>query len=168
MKNTPALKKTVPIALTVLLLVCTVFFAFRSTQSSAKINDIENYETVFRTVDELQFFIGDNNFYGTTSPKKDLNVLKKVQLDPVPIAESNDIDREYVCRIHINDTYTVYIAGDYSQLWLDDASTHELQYNDGFRNEQTNDGLPASAVYAVKNPHVLQDLFESNSRHLTA
>ena len=71
-KNFKILFILVPI-IAVICLLC--MFSFNKTTNG--IDSIRDYESVFQSVDELKFYIEDNNFYSTKSPNKELKTIKK-------------------------------------------------------------------------------------------
>ena len=142
--------------------LCFVYFNNKTLNG---IDSIENYENVFKSVDELQFYFEENNFYGTKSPAKDLRVIKKVKLNEEPIVTENE-NKEYRYRIAVNDKYVIYINDDFSQLWLDDKYTINIDYNNGLWNEEVDEGLSASLSYSIENPKIFENLFKEHSKHI--
>lgn len=153
----------------ILFLVVAVIFGLLyavSYNKESKINSIENYERIFYNVEELQFFAEENNFYSTTNPTKDLKELKKVKLNYLPVSEDRSKNREFEYKIIINGKFSIYINSDFSQLWLDDSKTININYNDGSWSKELNEGILPSFSYFIENPEVLKNLFQEHSQHL--
>ena len=142
--------------------LCFVYFNNKTLNG---IDSIENFENIFKSVDELQFYFEENNFYGTKSPAKDLRVIKKVKLNSEPIVVESK-NREYRYRIIVNDEYIIYINDNFSQLWLDDKSTININYNKGLWNKEVDDGLSASLSYKIENSEIIESLFKEHSQHI--
>ena len=73
-KNFKILFILMPI-IAVICLLC----MFSSNKITNGIDSIRDYESVFQSVDELKFYIEDNNFYSTKSPGKELKTIKKLK-----------------------------------------------------------------------------------------
>ena len=142
--------------------LCFVYFNNKTLNG---IDSIENFENIFKSVDELQFYFEENNFYGTKSPAKDLRVIKKVKLNSEPIVVESK-NREYRYRIIVNDEYIIYINDNFSQLWLDDKSTININYNKGLWNKEVDDGVSASLSYKIENSEIIESLFKEHSQHI--
>ena len=82
-----------------IIVVLCLLFVFASDKTTNGIDSIKDYETVFQTVDELNFYIGDNNFYSTQSPNKELKTIKKVEINANPISEDRSKDRDFEHKI---------------------------------------------------------------------
>ena len=142
--------------------LCFVYFNNKTLNG---IDSIENFENIFKSVNELQFYFEENNFYGTKSPAKDLRVIKKVKLNSEPIVVESK-NREYRYRIIVNDEYIIYINDNFSQLWLDDKSTININYNKGLWNKEVDDGVSASLSYKIENSEIIESLFNEHSQHI--
>lgn len=142
--------------------LCFVYFNNKTLNG---IDSIENFENIFKSVNELQFYFEENNFYGTKSPAKDLRVIKKVKLNSEPIVVESK-NREYRYRIIVNDEYIIYINDNFSQLWLDDKSTININYNKGLWNKEVDDGVSASLSYKIENSEIIESLFKEHSQHI--
>ena len=103
-KNFKILFILVPI-IAVICLLC----VFSSNKTTNGIDSIRDYESVFQSVDELKFYIGENNFYSTKSPNKELKTIKKVEINVNPISEDSSNDRAFEHKIIINNDYIIYI-----------------------------------------------------------
>ena len=99
----------VPI-IAVICLLC----VFSSDKTTNGIDNIEGYEAIFNSVDELKFYIGDNNFYSIESPDKELKTIKKVKIDAEPISEDRSKDRVFEHKIIVNKEFIIYINNDFS------------------------------------------------------
>lgn len=160
-------KRIVKIGLCIIITVSVLLICFLfSDGTTHKINSIENYESIFQSVNELQFFIAENNFYGTKSPSKELREIKKVIINPEPLSVYQDESRDFEYRIAVDDKFIIYINDDFSQLWLDDKSTVNIEYNNGVWDKEVDEGLLASFSYSVENPGVLENLFKEHSQHI--
>ena len=69
-KDVIIVKKSVKLLFIIAPVIAVVFLlcVFSSDKASNGIDSIENYDAIFQSVDELKFYIGDNNFYSTKSP----------------------------------------------------------------------------------------------------
>lgn len=152
--------KTKSVFMLILVLVVSLLFMFSIIIKDNRIDSIENYESIFASVDELQFFNMGNNFYGTKSPSKELKEIKKVKINSEPIATES---RAFEYRIAVDDEYIIYISEDFSRLWIDDKSSVNISLDKGSFNKLVDDGMEASQLYKVENPEVLRNLFEEHS-----
>lgn len=153
-------KKTKSIFIIIIVLVISLLFVLSYISKDNRIDSIENYESIFESVDELQFFRGENNFYGTKSPSKELKEIKNVKINSVPIAIES---RDFEYRIAVDDEYIIYISEDFSRLWIDDKSSVNISFDNGIWNKLVDDGMEASQIYKVENAEVLRKLFEEHS-----
>lgn len=149
-----------------IMVVLCLLFVFASDKTTNKIDSIKDYETVFQTVDDLKFYIGDNNFYSTQSPNKELKTIKKVEINANPISEARSKDRDFEHKIIVNNDYIIYINNDFSELWLDDTKNININYTENSWNKEVKEGILPSFSYAVENPEILKELFEQHSQHL--
>lgn len=149
----------------IIILTVSLCFIYFNNKTIDGIDSIENYENIFNSVDELQFYFEENNFYGTKSPTKDLREIKRVKLNSKPIVVESK-NREYRYRIIVNDEYIIYINDNFSQLWLDDKSTININYNRGLWNKEVDNGVSASLSYTIENSEILESLFEEHSQHI--
>ena len=149
----------------IIILTVSLCFIYFNNKTIDGIDSIENYENIFNSVDELQFYFEENNFYGTKSPTKDLREIKKVKLNSEPIVVESK-NREYRYRIIVNNEYIIYINDNFSQLWLDDKSTININYNKGLWNKEVDDGVLASLSYKIENSEIIESLFKEHSQHI--
>ena len=149
-----------------IIVVLCLLFVFASDKTTNGIDSIKDYETVFQTVDELNFYIGDNNFYSTQSPNKELKTIKKVEINANPISEDRSKDRDFEHRIIVNNDYIIYINNDFSELWLDDTKNININYTGNSWNKEIEEGILPSFSYTVENPEILKELFKRHSQHL--
>lgn len=131
-----------------------------------RIDSVENYEDIFKSVEELKFFIGTNNFYSIKDSNQELKTIKKVKIIPNPISEEVTNDKAYEHKIVINNEFIIYINDDFSELWLDDTQSFNINYNGDSWDKETDEGIAPSFAYSVENPEVLRDLFQQYSQHL--
>ena len=160
-KSTKILFIIVPV-IAVICLLC----VFSSNKTTTGIDSIEDYEAVFKSVDELNFYIGDNNFYSTKSTNKELKTIKKVEINANPISEDKSKDRDFEHKIIINNEFIIYINNDFSELWLDDTKSININYNGDSWNIENDEGILPSFSYKIENPELLKELFQQNSQHL--
>ena len=151
----------VPI-IAVICLLC----VFSSDKTTNGIDNIEGYEAIFNSVDELKFYIGDNNFYSLESPDKELKTIKKVEINANPISEVRSKDRDFEHKIIVNNDYIIYINNDFSELWLDDTKNININYTGNSWNKKVEEGILPSFSYTIENPEILKDLFQQHSQHL--
>ena len=149
-----------------IIVVLCLLFVFASDKTTNGIDSIKDYETVFQTVDDLKFYIGDNNFYSTQSPNKELKSIKKVEINANPISEDKSKDRDFEHKIIVNNDYIIYINNDFSELWLDDTKNININYTGNSWNKEIEEGILPSFSYTVENPEILKDLFQQHSQHL--
>ena len=145
----------------VICLIC-VF----STDKKSGIDSIADYTAIFQSVDELKFYIEDNNFYSTKSPNQELKTIKKVEINANPISEDRSKDRGFEHKIIINNEFIIYINNDFSEVWLDDTKSININYNGDSWDKEVEEGLLPSFSYTVENPEILKELFEQHSQHL--
>ena len=149
----------------VIAVIC-LLCVFSSNKTTNGINSIEDYEAVFQSVDELKFYIGDNNFYSTKSPKKELKTIKKVAINANPLSENRSKDRDFEHKIIVNNDYIIYINNDFSELWLDDTKNININYTGNSWNKEVEEGTLPSFSYTIENPEILKALFQQHSQHL--
>ena len=149
-----------------IIVVLCLQFVFASDKTTNGIDSIKDYETVFQTVDDLKFYIGDNNFYSTQSPNKELKTIKKVEINANPISEVRSKDRDFEHKIIVNNDYIIYINNDFSELWLDDTKNININYTGNSWNKKVEEGILPSFSYTIENPEILKDLFQQHSQHL--
>lgn len=161
-------KKSVKILFIIvpIIVVLCLLFVFASDKTTNGIDSIKDYENVFQSVDELNFYIGDNNFYSTKSPNKELKTIKKVEINANPISEDRSKDRDFEHKLIVNNNYIIYINNDFSELWLDDTKNININYTENSWNKEVKEGILPSFSYAVENPEILKELFEQHSQHL--
>lgn len=167
MKGVIIVKKSVKllfIIVPVIAVIC-LLCVFASNKTTNGIDSIQDYESVFQSVDELKFYIGDNNFYSTKSPNKELKTIKKVEINANPISEDRSKDRDFEHKIIINADFIIYINDDFSELWLDDTKNINIKYNGNSWDKEVAEGILPSFSYAVENPGVLKELFQQHSQH---
>ena len=160
-KNFKILFILVPI-IAVICLLC----MFSSNKTTNGIDSIRDYESVFQSVDELKFYIEDNNFYSTKSPGKELKTIKKVEINTNPISEDRSKDRDFENKIIINNDYVIYINNDFTELWLDDTKNINIDYNGSSWYKEEEEGIQPSYSYTIENSEILKELFQQNSQHL--
>ena len=160
-KNFKILFILVPI-IAVICLLC----MFSSNKTTNGIDSIRDYESVFQSVDELKFYIEDNNFYSTKSPGKELKTIKKVEINTNPISEDRSKDRDFENKIIINNDYVIYINNDFTELWLDDTKNINIDYNGSSWDKEEEEGVQPSYSYTIENSEILKELFQQNSQHL--
>ena len=149
-----------------IIVVLCLLFVFASDKTTNGIDSIKDYETVFQTVDDLKFYIGDNNFYSTQSPNKELKTIKKVEINANPISEDISKDRNFEHKIIVNNDYIIYINNDFTEIWLDDTKNINITYNGNAWDKEAEEGIIPSFSYTVDNPEILKELFEQHSQHL--
>ena len=115
------------ISLSIIVAVCLICMFFVNGKTD-RIDGIENYGDVFKSVEEMKFFIGDNNFYSTKSPSKDLRTLKKVKIKAEPISDDRSKNRAFEHKIIIDNSFIIYINSDFTELWLDDTENININY----------------------------------------
>ena len=114
----------------------------------------------------MKFYIGDNNFYSTQSPNKELKTIKKVEINANPISEDISKDRNFEHKIIVNNDYIIYINNDFTEIWLDDTKNINITYNGNVWDQEAEEGIIPSFSYTVDNPEILKELFEQHSQHL--
>lgn len=149
----------------VIAVIC-LLCVFSSNKTTNGIDRIEDYEAVFQNVDELNFYIGDNNFYSTESPNKELKTIKKVKIDAIPLSEDRSKDRDFEHKIIVNNDYIIYINNDFTEIWLDDTKNINISYNGNSWDKEAEEGILPSFSYTIENPEILKDLFQQHSQHL--
>lgn len=162
------MKKSIKI-LFIIVPVISVFCllcVFPSNKTTNGIDSIEDYEAVFQSVDELKFYIEDNNFYSTKPPNKELKTIKKVEINAKPISEDRSKDRDFEHKIVIDNEFIIYINNDFSEVWLDDTKNININYNGNSWNKEEEEGILPSFSYKIENPELLKELFQQNSQHL--
>ena len=153
------------IILPVIAVIC-LLFVFTSDKTTNGIDSIADYTAIFQSVDELKFYIEDNNFYSTKSPNQELKTIKKVEINANPISEDRSKDRGFEHKIIINNEFIIYINNDFSEVWLDDTKSININYNGDSWDKEVEEGLLPSFSYTVENPEILKELFEQHSQHL--
>lgn len=153
------------IIVSVIAVIC-LLFVFTSDITTNGIDSIANYEAVFQAVDELKFYIEDNNFYSTQSPNKELKTIKKVEIDAIPLSEDRSKDRDFEHKIIVNNDYIIYINNDFTEIWLDDTKNINISYNGNSWDKEAEEGILPSFSYTIENPEILKDLFQQHSQHL--
>lgn len=161
-------KKSVKLLFIIVPIIAVIglIFAFSSDKTTNGIDSIEGYETIFNSVDELKFYIGDNNFYSIESPDKELKTIKKVKIDDEPILEDRSKDRVFEHKIIVNKEFIIYINNDFSELWLDDTKNININYNGNSWDKEEDEGILPSFSYVIENPEILKELFQQHSKHL--
>ncbi|MBQ7296471.1 MAG: hypothetical protein IJW86_09855 [Clostridia bacterium] len=149
----------------VIAVIC-LLCVFSSNKTTNGIDSIEDYEAIFQSVDELNFYIGDNNFYSTQSPNKELKTIKKVEINANPISEDRSKDKDFEHKIIINNDYIIYINNDFAEMWLDDTKNININYTRNSWNKEVEEGILPSFLYTVENPEILKDLFQQHIQHL--
>ncbi len=146
------------ISLSIIVAVCLICMFFVNGKTD-RIDGIENYGDVFKSVEEMKFFIGDNNFYSTKSPSKDLRTLKKVKIKAEPISDDRSKNRAFEHKIIIDNSFIIYINSDFTELWLDDTENININYNGTSWDKEADEGTIPSLSYTVENPELLGELF---------
>lgn len=161
-------KKSVKLLFIIVPIIAVIglIFAFSSDKTTNGIDSIEGYEAIFNSVDELKFYIGDNNFYSIESPDKELKTIKKVKIDDEPILEDRSKDRVFEHKIIVNKEFIIYINNDFSELWLDDTKNININYNGNSWDKEEDEGILPSFSYVIENPKILKELFQQHSKHL--
>ena len=149
----------------VIAVIC-LLFVFTTDKTTNGIDSIANYEAVFQSVDELKFYIEDNNFYSTQSPNKELKTIKKVEIDAIPLSEDRSKHRDFEHKIIVNNDYIIYINNDFTEIWLDDTKNINISYNGNSWDKEAEEGILPSFSYTIENPEILKDLFQQHSQHL--
>ncbi len=149
----------------VIAVIC-LLCVFSSNKTTNGIDNIEDYEAIFQSVDELNFYIIDNNFYSTKSPSKELKTIKKVEINANPISEDRSKDRDFEHKIVIDNEFIIYINNDFSEVWLDDTKNININYNGNSWDKEEDEGILPSFSYKIKNPDIIKELFQQNSQHL--
>lgn len=168
MKKVIIVKKSVKllfIIVPVIAVIC-LLCVFSSNKTTNGIDSIEDYEAVFQSVDELNFYMGDNNFYSTESPNKELKTIKKVEINAIPISQDRSKDRDFEHKIVIDNKFIIYINNDFSEVWLDDTKNININYNGNSWDKKEDEGIIPSFSYKIENPELLKELFQQNSQHL--
>ena len=167
-KDVIVLKKSIKILFIIvpIIVVLCLLFVFASDKTTNGIDSIRDYESVFQSVDELKFYIEDNNFYSTKSPGKELKTIKKVEINANPISEDRSKDRDFEHKIIVNNDYIIYINNDFTEIWLDDTKNIKITYNGNAWDKEAEEGILPSFSYAIENPEILKELFEQHSQHL--
>lgn len=168
MKEVIVLKKNFKIlfVLVPIIAVICLLYMFSSNKTTNGIDSIRDYESIFQSVDELKFYIEDNNFYSTKSPGKELKTIKKVEINTNPISEDRSKDRDFENKIIINNDYIIYINNDFTELWLDDTKNINIDYNGSSWDKEEEEGIQPSYSYTIENSEILKELFQQNSQHL--
>lgn len=161
-------KKSVKLLFIIVPIIAVIglIFAFSSDKTTNGIDSIEGYEAIFNSVDELKFYIGDNNFYSIESPDKELKTIKKVKIDDEPILEDRSKDRVFEHKIIVNKEFIIYINNDFSELWLDDTKNININYDGNSWDKEEDEGILPSFSYVIENPEILKELFQQHSKHL--
>lgn len=162
------LKKSIKILFIIVPVIAVICLlcVFSSNKTTNGIDSIEDYEAIFQSVDELNFYIGDNNFYSTQSPNKELKTIKKVEINANPISEDRSKDKDFEHKIIINNDYIIYINNDFAEMWLDDTKNININYTRNSWNKEVEEGILPSFLYTVENPEILKDLFQQHIQHL--
>ena len=134
------------IILPVIAVIC-LLFVFTSDKTTNGIDSIADYTAIFQSVDELKFYIEDNNFYSTKSPNQELKTIKKVEINANPISEDRSKDRGFEHKIIINNEFIIYINNDFSEVWLDDTKSININYNGDSWDKEVEEGLLPSFSY---------------------
>ncbi len=143
----------------VIAIMMSVFFL--TNPRTSRINSIEDYEDIFRSVEKLQFKIPESYVYTTEDPWDELRVLKRIRIDPEAINDDRSTDRDSTYKIEINDKFIIYIDSNFSQLWLDDIHPINLNINiSGSSILKIDEGELPSLSYRIENPEILKKLFE--------
>ena len=150
------------IILPVIAVIC-LLFVFTSDKTTNGIDSIADYTAIFQSVDELKFYIEDNNFYSTKSPNQELKTIKKVEINANPISEDRSKDRGFEHKIIINNEFIIYINNDFSEVWLDDTKSININYNGDSWDKEVEEGLLPSFSYTIENPEIFKELFEQHS-----
>ncbi len=149
-----------------LIVVICLLCVFSTDKKTSGIDSIADYAAIFQSVDELKFYIEDNNFYSTESPNKELKIIKKVEINANPISENRSKDRDFEHKIIINNDYLIYINNDFTELWIDDTKNININYTGNSWNKEVEEGIPPSFSYTIENPEILKALFQQHSQHL--
>ncbi len=160
-KNFKILFVLVPI-IAVICLLC----VFSTNKTTNGLDSIKDYESIFQSVYELKFYIGENNFYSTKSPSYELKTIKKLEINTNIISEDRSKDRNFEHKIIINNDYIIYINNDFSELWLDDTKNINYNYNGNSWDKEEEEGIQPSYSYTIENSEILKELFKQNSQHL--
>ena len=138
-------KYKIPLIVTAVIIIALCALTVVSEMTALRISDIENYEDIFTEVEKIQYYDGDDNFFTTVSPEKRLRAINKIKIEAEPVSTEISDDKDYSYRLVFDESYTVYINEDFTELWADDNGT---------------DGKAPSYVYAVRNPGALKKLFD--------
>lgn len=162
------IKKSIKILFIIVpvIVVISLLCIFSSDKTTNGIDSIKDYEAVFQDVDELKFYIGDNNFYSTESPDSNLKTIDKVEINAEPMSKDRSNDRPFEHKIIINNDYIIYINNNFTELWLDDTKNIKINYNGNSWDNEVEEGILPSFSYAIENPEILKDLFQQYSQHL--
>lgn len=162
------IKKSIKILFIIVpvIVVISLLCIFSSDKTTNGIDSIKDYEAVFQDVDELKFYIGDNNFYSTESPDSNLKTIDKVEINAEPMSKDRSNDRPFEHKIIINNDYIIYINNNFTELWLDDTKNLKINYNGNSWDNEVEEGILPSFSYAIENPEILKDLFQQYSQHL--
>jgi len=138
----------------ILSVLLSVFFLTDPTTSS--INNIENYENIFRGVEKLQFYMPENFIYTTEDPGDELRVLKRIKINPEAISDDKE-ERKHLYKVKINGKTTVFFDENISKLWIEDNINMGIENSSDINIDENKE---ASLSYKIENPHILIKLFD--------
>lgn len=148
-------KKTIPnVIFLIIIFIALILFM---NYNFSGINNIEDYYDIFSSVQKLEFYKSDNNFYTIKDPNYELKVLKKVKIDLESIINT---DKFFDYKVIVNDKYIIYFNSDFTLLWVDDTNKIKINLNMNSFDINNSSGLSPSCVYIINNSNILEDLFE--------
>ncbi len=160
-KNILSYKKpTLWIIITALVVSIILSVCFMTNPRGTRIDDIKGYEEIFRDVEKLQFFTGENTIKTTEDPAYELRALKKVKINPEPL--ESDINVYY--KIEINDKFAILINRDFEYLQLRDMNYNDTEIVTDTTILSYDDGIRPSSVYKIEDARNIKDFFLSSSQ----
>ncbi len=147
----PALRIIISaLVVSIILSVC-----FMTNPRGTRIDDIKGYEAIFRDVEKLQFFTGENTIYTTEDPAYELRALKKVKINPQPL--EFEINEYYI--IEINDKFAILIDRDFEYLQLKDLNYDDTEIVTDSAILSYDDGIKLSSIYEIEDAGKIKDFF---------
>ncbi len=148
-------KPTLWIIIFALIVSIILSACFMTNPMGTRINDIPEYENIFKNVEKLQFFTGENTVYTTEDPTFELRHLKKVKINPEPL----ELYPGYYYKIEINDRFEIHISTNFEFLHLRDKSheNSEIVADNGIVSYDN--WIAPSAVYRIEDAGKIKDFF---------
>lgn len=145
------------IVLSIILSVC-----FMTNPTDARINDIPSYADIFRDVEKLQFFTGENRIYTTEDPTFELRHLKKIKIVPEPL----ELYPGFYYKIEINDRYEIHIDINFEFIRLTDKSYQSTDIETDIASVSFENRIAPSAVYRIKEHGKFRQFFLDASNEI--